>query len=78
MNITKMKQFIQLVEKERTGSPKEVAEKLEISNRMIHNYVQLLKDNFNVPIEYNRYKKSYNFTSKGKLIWEWQKKKGMI
>jgi transcriptional antiterminator len=75
MNITKMKQFIQLVEKERTGSPKEVAEKLEISNRMIHNYVQLLKDNFNVPIEYNRYKKSYNFTSKGKLIWEWQKKR---
>lgn len=75
MNITKMKQFIQLVEKERTGSPKEVAEKLEVSNRMIHNYVQLLKDNFNVPIEYNRYKKSYNFTSKGKLIWEWQKYK---
>ena len=75
MNITKMKQFIQLVEKERTGSPKEVAEKLEISNRMIHNYVHLLKDNFNVPIEYNRYKKSYNFTSKGKLIWEWQKKR---
>jgi transcriptional antiterminator len=75
MNITKMKQFIQLVEKERTGTPKEVAEKLEISNRMIHNYVQLLKDNFNVPIEYNRYKKSYNFTSKGMLIWEWQKKR---
>ena len=75
MNITKMKQFIQLVEKERTGSPKEVAEKLEISNRMIHNYVQLLKDDFNVPIEYNRYKKSYNFTSKGKLIWDWQKKR---
>jgi predicted transcriptional regulator len=73
MNITKMKQFIELIEKERTGPPKEVAQKLAVSDRMIQHYVQLLKNDFNVPIEYNRYKKSYNFTAKGKLIWEWQK-----
>ena len=73
MNVTKIKQFILLVEKERTGSPKEVAKKLSVSDRMIHNYVHLLKNSFEVPIEYNRYKKSYTYTSKGKLLWEWQK-----
>ncbi len=75
MNVTKIKQFILLVEKERTGTPKEVAQKLSVSDRMIYNYVYLLKNSFDVPIEYNRYKKSYNYTSKGKLIWEWQKHK---
>jgi transcriptional antiterminator len=75
MNIVKIKQFIQLVEKERTGSPKEVAKKLAVSDRMIQNYVHLLKNSFDVPIEYNRYKKSYNFTEEGTLIWEWQKQK---
>lgn len=73
MNIIKIKQFIQLVEKERTGSPSQAAELLQVSDRMIHNYVNLLKNNFNAPIEYNRYKKSYHFTQKGELNWEWQK-----
>lgn len=73
MNIVKIKQFIELVEKERTGSPKEVAKKLLVSDRMIQNYVHLLKNTFHVPIEYNRYKKSYNFTEEGRLIWEWQR-----
>ena len=73
MNIVKIKQFILLVEKERTGSPKEVAAKLAVSNRMIHHYVHLLKTSFNAPIEYNRYKKSYHFTDEGFLVWEWCK-----
>ncbi|NDF60687.1 MAG: HTH domain-containing protein [Crocinitomicaceae bacterium] len=73
MNILKIKQFILLVEKQRTGSPKEVAAKLAVSNRMIHNYVHLLKSSSNAPIEYNRYKKSYHFTEEGFLAWEWYK-----
>ena len=72
MNIVKIKQFIQLVEKERTGSPKEVAKKLLVSDRMIHNYVNVLRTHFDAPIEYNRYKKSYCYTEEGALIWEWQ------
>ena len=72
MNIIKIKQFIELVEKQRTGSPKEVAKKLMVSDRMIHNYVNVLRTNFDAPIEYNRYKKSYCFSEAGRLIWEWQ------
>ena len=71
MNIQKIKHFIYLVKKGRTGSPEEVAKKIDVSERMIYNYVGILKNEFNVPIDYNRYKKTYFFQESGKLIWEW-------
>ena len=74
MNIKKIKYFIHLVEKERTGTPIEIAGKLNVSERMIYNYVHILKKEFNVPIVYNRYRKSYQFERPGKLTWEWIKR----
>ena len=74
MNIQKIKHFIHLVQKERTGSPTEVALKLGVSERMIYNYVGILKNEFNVPIDYNRYKHSYCFYEAGQLNWEWEQK----
>ena len=71
MNIQKIKHFIYLVQKGRTGSPEEVAKKIDVSERMIYNYVVILKNEFNVPIDYNRYKETYFFQESGKLIWEW-------
>jgi hypothetical protein len=73
MNIKKIKYFIHLVEKERTGAPKDVAVILEVSERTIHNYVRTLKIDFNAPIVYNHYRKSYLFETKGKLNWAWMK-----
>ena len=72
MNIKKIKYFIHLVQKEATGTPVEVADQITVSERMIYNYVSMLKNDFNVPIDYNRYKQSYCFLEKGKLIWEWE------
>ena len=48
MNIQKIKHFIYLVQKERTGTPIEVAMKLGVSERMIYNYVGILKNEFNM------------------------------
>ena len=73
MNIKKIKYFIHLIEKERTGAPKEVAVILEVSERTIHNYVRTLKIDFNAPIVYNHYRKSYLFETKGNLNWAWMK-----
>jgi transcriptional antiterminator len=73
MNIKKIKYFIHLVEKERTGSPKDVAEILEVSERTIYLYVKTLKTEFNAPILYNPFRKSYYFERKGKLNWVWVK-----
>lgn len=73
MNIEKVKFFIHLIEKERTGPPSEVAKKLNVSERTIYAYVQLLKSEMNAPIEFNKFRKTYQFSRPGKLNWEWVK-----
>ena len=72
MNIQKIKHFIHLVQKERTGSPEEAAKKIAVSERMIYIYVGILKNEFKVPIDYNRYKQTYCFLERGHLVWEWE------
>ena len=71
MNILKIKHFIHLIEKERTGSAKVAAERIGISERMVFNYVHILKNQLNAPINYNRSKQTYSFNENGKLIWKW-------
>ncbi|MCE2743406.1 MAG: hypothetical protein LW701_07550 [Fluviicola sp.] len=73
MNLDKIKYFIHLVEKERTGTAKAAAEKIGVSERMIFNYVNFLKNQLNAPISYNREKQSFVFTEEGKLFWKWIK-----
>jgi transcriptional antiterminator len=71
MKIEKVKYFIHLIEKGRTGTPSEVAEKLNVSERTIYSYVNILKNEMNAPIEFNKFRKSYEFERPGKLCWEW-------
>jgi len=60
-----------LIEKERTGTPKELAKRLELSERMVYNYVDLLKKDLKAPVVYNRTKQTYQYNEQGKLCWEW-------
>jgi predicted DNA-binding transcriptional regulator YafY len=73
MDIEKIKYFIHLIEKERTGSAKVAAEKIGVSERMVFHYVNILKNQLNAPINYNREKQSFVFVTEGKLIWKWIK-----
>ena len=73
MNIVKIKYFIHLIEKERTGSAKLAADKVGVSERMIFNYVNILKNQLNAPINYNREKHSFVFSEEGQLLWKWIK-----
>jgi hypothetical protein len=73
MNIVKIKYFIHLVEKERTGNAKLAADKVGVSERMIFNYVNILKNQLNAPINYNREKQSFVFSEEGQLLWKWIK-----
>jgi hypothetical protein len=73
MNIEKIKYFIHLIEKERTGSAKVAAEKIGVSERMVFHYVNILKNQLNAPINYNREKQSFVFVAEGKLLWKWIK-----
>ena len=59
MNIEKIKHFIHLTEKGRTGCAKIAAERIGVSERMIYNYVNILKNDLNAPIDYNRHKQTF-------------------
>jgi transcriptional antiterminator len=72
MNITKIKNLIHLIEKERTGTPKELARRLELSERMVYNYVGVLRKELNAPVVYNRFRQTYQFQEPGQLEWEWK------
>ena len=40
---------------------------------MVFHYVNILKNQLNAPINYNREKQSFVFVAEGKLIWKWIK-----
>jgi predicted transcriptional regulator len=71
MKIHKIKHLIHLIKHEGTGTPTELAKRLDLSERMVYNYVRLLKEDLNAPVEYNKFRKTYQFTERGRLLWEW-------
>lgn len=54
------------ISKKRTGTPKEFAYKLNISERMIYEYLSLLKE-IGAPIKYCKIKKTYYYELEGTL-----------
>jgi len=72
LNFNKLQKLITLIESETTGKPKELSVKLEVSERMIYRYVEILKHDFNAPIKYSKTKVSYYFTEEGSLDLSWQ------
>jgi hypothetical protein len=71
MNIVKLKEFIELISEGNTGTPKQVSEKLAVSDRLVYYYVSVLKKEFKAPVAYCRKRKSYFFTEKGMIDLNW-------
>jgi predicted DNA-binding transcriptional regulator YafY len=70
------KKFIQTVKKiddliglEKTGSARELANKMRVSIRCVYNYIKLMKLR-GAPIEYNRKKKTFVYIENGKFYFE--------
>lgn len=72
MNISKIQQLIDLINVKTTGSPSELAKKLDVTERMTYKYLDILKSEFNAPLKYNRSIKSYVFTEAGEIDLKWQ------
>jgi len=51
-----------LIQRHATGTPKQLAHKLNLSERMVYNYILVLKTEFNAPIVYSRTLQSYMYT----------------
>jgi hypothetical protein len=53
----------ELIQRQLTGSPNDLASKLELSIRTVYNYLEFMKTELNAPIQYNNSKKSYCYES---------------
>ncbi|MFN5031697.1 MAG: HTH domain-containing protein [Flavobacteriia bacterium] len=72
MKIHKIKHLIHLIKQEGTGTPADLANRLDLSERMVYNYVSLIKDELRAPVAYNKFKKTYYFSERGNIHWEWK------
>ena len=59
MNIRIIKKLHEYIITERTGSPKELANKLGVSERTVYSYISYMKTEMNAPIIYYNQKGNY-------------------
>ena len=60
-------QLDQLIRRRGTGSPKECASRLGVSERSLYDIINQLRDIFGSPIEYCKERKSYYYTQPGRI-----------
>ncbi|MFZ2906536.1 MAG: HTH domain-containing protein [Cyclobacteriaceae bacterium] len=56
----RMRYLQELIEKQKTGTPEELAKKLGISRRMLFEYLTAIKEN-GMPVQYCRTRKRYYY-----------------
>lgn len=61
MDIRIIKKIHEFITKEQTGSPKELSNKLGVSERTIYNYISYMKVEMNAPIIYDNQKGNYTY-----------------
>jgi len=63
-----------LIQKEKTGTPSELASKLGLSDRSVYEYLTLMKS-LNAPIKFCPIRKSYYYDKKGRLVMSFEESK---
>lgn len=61
--LERLQQLNELIKQEVTGSPKQIATRLQISERAVYSLIEYLKD-FEAPICYCRKRKTYYYNGK--------------
>lgn len=65
-NLERLQQIHLLIESETTGSPRELANRMHVSERLVYNLMEQLKD-FSADICYDRSRKTYYYCDDFKL-----------
>jgi len=65
--IDRSKRIDQLIRLKATGTPDELAHRLDISASTLYKHINAMKDVFGAPIKYCRDRKSYVYEEDGKL-----------
>ena len=63
----------QLIRLKATGSPTDLAAKLNISERHVYNIINKIKEVYRAPLEFDKNINSYTYTEKGKILIGFQK-----
>ncbi|SHF76701.1 HTH domain-containing protein [Flavobacterium segetis] len=53
-----------------TGTPKQLSEKLKVSERTLYNYIFFMKNDLKVPIEFYKVKRDYMYKGECSLKFE--------
>ena len=65
-SLERLQQLHRLIEKERTGTPKELALKMNVSERLVYLLLEYLRD-YNAEIRYDRGRRTYYYEEEFKL-----------
>ena len=71
--IDKLKRIDLLIRRKATGSPNELAKKLNISPSTLYEYLLILKQTFQAPVAYCRLRRSYLYREYGSLNFEFKR-----
>lgn len=66
--VNRIRQLDLLIRQKRTGTPKELAEKLRISERWLYTLLDELRVDLECPIRYDRRRRSYVYEEPGKVM----------
>lgn len=67
MNIKIVIRLHELIETKKTGTPKDLVQKLNLSERMVYNYISFMKEELNASIIYDADKTTYCYINDCKL-----------
>jgi predicted DNA-binding transcriptional regulator YafY len=65
INIDKM------IRRESTGSPVQLADKLNLSERSVYKYLKYMREELGAPIEFSKYIESYKYCNDGEFCFKW-------
>jgi hypothetical protein len=66
--LTRIRRLDVLIRRKSTGPPKELADRLNISERWLYKFLRELREEFDCPITYDHYKQSYVYEERGQIV----------
>lgn len=66
--LTRIRRLDAMIRRKSTGPPKELADKLDLSERWLYKFLRELKEEFDCPIKYDYYRQSYVYKEKGRIM----------
>jgi transcriptional antiterminator len=60
-----------LIVREASASPEIIAQKLNISERTVYNYIKFMKDDLEAPIVFSRINNTYKYNKPGRFQFKW-------